>query len=252
MKHNIIILLISGILLFGFFIITFAAKKDLTTRIDFDTTVKIQDKMPEKLKPYLIKIVELGNWQAMSIVVFITMLIQRKRFLAIGVLFIVITLIEIYGKSQLQHPPPPQFMLLRFEHLNLPAYYVRQNVASYPSGHAARPAFLMMAWIPFLATSLFSYIKRHTDSKAPPLKITLPFGFILSRENRTSFEIIDFGRIALFLISFIALTSFTFLVGFTKVYLGEHWISDVLGGWLLGAGLGLLVHIQFKNHAEKV
>jgi membrane-associated phospholipid phosphatase len=248
-KKNILILSLSALLLFSFFVLTLAAKFDKTITFDFNATVKIQDHMPGRLKPYLIKIVELGSWQIMSVIVFGSMLIQRKRFWKIGVLFILIALIEIYGKYQLQHPPPPQFMLLRYEHLNLPKYYVR-DTASFPSGHAARPAFLMMVWIPYLWQSLLGYIKRHTEKQVSDFKLQLPFGFTLTRENSVSFQVVDFGRIALFLSAFAALASFTFIVGFTKIYLGEHWTSDVIGGWLLGSGLGLLTHIKLKTQSK--
>ncbi len=236
---NSIILGSALLLLFGFFVLTVAAKYKLTNSFDFDTTVRIQDHMPERLKPYLIRFVELGSWQVMSVAVFISMLIHRKHFWKIGILYILIVVIEVYGKYELRHAPPPEMFVLRFEHLNLPDHYVRDE-ASYPSGHAARSAFLVFIWIPYFFHNLVSYVKRHTEKTGTDFKLNLPFGFVLTRENAMSFEIVDFTRIFLFLGIFLVLLSFTFLVGFTKVYIGEHWMSDVLGGWMLGAGFGII------------
>lgn len=42
----------------------------------------------------------------------------------------------------------------------------------------------------------------------------------------------------------------TFLVGLTRLWLGVHFLSDVLGGWALGVGWSLLTALLFGAFAE--
>ena len=43
----------------------------------------------------------------------------------------------------------------------------------------------------------------------------------------------------------------TALVGFARLYLGAHWLSDIIGGVLLGAAWVLVIGIAYRRHSER-
>lgn len=93
--------------------------------------------------------------------------------------------------------------------------------AAYPSGHALTATTVcgLLAWVAARGSA-----RPYAPGRRPPRSLA-----------RAA------AAVALLLAAVSALG-----VGFTRIYLGVHWFSDVLGGWLLGA---LLVAIAVSDGA---
>lgn len=199
---------VSGSLCFFLFILfSFLVHEDVFTSMDFNTTVRLQDNIGRNWDSEFSLLSDLGKFEVSSVIVAAIMgflILRKKLFAALtaGALYVGFHLIELFGKFFVDHPPPPQF-LLRTEHiLNFPQFHVRSEY-SYPSGHSGRTIFISVILLVLI-----------WQSKRLPL-------------------IAKFGLFGLILGYDIAM-----LV--SRVTLGEHWTTDVIGGSLLGLAFGLI------------
>lgn len=206
MKKKLFLLSLSFTVFFTAFSYTVA--KEMWQRIDFDTTVKIQDKIPRRLDEYFSFFSILGSAEVTIAVCLVMMLLAFIRFKFVPILgwLVMIPALfgEVLGKLILFHPAPPVFMHRTILPSNLPQFYIHTNF-SYPSGHMMRAVFISTIFVSWILLS--------------KLRIEIKFFAI--------------GAVSFFL----------FMMGFTRIYLGEHWLSDVLGGALWGMASGFFASV---------
>src|SRR3990170_3381915 len=148
------------LLLLAFVLLSKFEDRPFIRTIDFATTVKVQDRIDKSAHLRLAALVDntmegatffaSPEFSSVLILVLRAIAFRRKKWraLLIPAVFILIVLVELYGKTVVHHPSPP-FSMIKHTKSVFPANYINEQF-SYPSGHAARAVFIsIILWMLF-------------------------------------------------------------------------------------------------------
>ena len=205
MKKRTTIVLSSIVFFIFFIVLTYFVREDYLNQFDFNTTVRLQNHIPKKVDAVFSSLSLIGSFEILAGLLFIIFILRKKLIsLLIFIPFIIAHLVEIVGKFFLHHPGPPHLFFRYNLGFLFPSSYVQPG-SSYPSGHALRIVFVSV---------IFFYL------------------VIRSKIN---------NHIKIFINLFLILFNIAMLI--SRISLGEHWTTDVIGGALLGLSSGIFAFI---------
>lgn len=206
MKFRIPLLLFSIFVIGVFTYLSYTVAKEGWQKTDFDSTVKLQDHIPRRFDKYFSYFSLLGSIEVtigFCTLMIILSLVRFKWLHLVGWLMIIPASLAEVFGKLVLFHPAPPNFMHRSIFTIHLPFYVHTDY-SYPSGHMTRTLFIVTIFI------CLAYQSKNLFNK---------FALVCP------------------------LLSLAFLMGLTRVYLGEHWLSDVLGGSILGIGMGLLASV---------
>ena len=202
MKERLAYFAIGSILFLLFTLFSYIVARERFGQIDFDLTVKMQDRISRRFDNPFSTFSLLGSVEVTSVIFILIYVLSLRKLhrLFIIATFPLFHIFELVGKTIVHHPGPP-FMFHRYSlGLSFPSFYVNTDY-SYPSGHVGRTVML-----------------------------ALIISFLIMKTKLSTFK----KQIIWFTLAGICV-----VMAISRIYLGEHWFSDVAGGAILGASFAV-------------
>lgn len=190
------------ILLLMFLLFTSLVHFDLFISVDLSATQNLQKYIPRSLDTIFSFFSLFGSFEIVLLIIFVLWAIDKKlNYFNVLIFLGLFHVLEFIGKFFVNHPGPPS----QFFRYGLPFLFPSSGIStgySYPSGHMGRTIFLSI-----IIFFLIYHAKRFSKFQKQ--------------------------------IFYVFIVGFDLIMFVSRIYLGEHWLSDILGATILGASLAL-------------